>query len=99
MQSQLASRLDLKGGSGDKISHPGDPIRISIKQTGAPVVNNGYVYELGENIVALVIDMQTKYCEINYLFGGSDLSCGVARKASAIPIKKAIMSHSQGNFE
>lgn len=55
----------------------GDFINYKIRHKGAPVINDGYISELGENIVALIIDLKSKYCEVSCSFGGSDGSCGV----------------------
>lgn len=55
----------------------GDVIRCAIKYKGAPIINEGYVREIGKNIVALEIDLKSKYCEVSCSFGGSDGTCGV----------------------
>ena len=55
----------------------GDIIHCTIKTQGSPLINGGYVRETGENIVALEIDLKSKYCEISCSFGGSDGTCGV----------------------
>lgn len=55
----------------------GNVIRCAIKHKGAPIINEGYVREIGKNIVALEIDLKSKYCEVSCSFGGSDGTCGV----------------------
>ncbi len=46
-------------------------IEIKISLQGEPVVNEGWVKAEGENVIALEIDMETKYCEVDSLvFGG-----------------------------
>jgi hypothetical protein len=55
----------------------GAVIRCAVKHKGAPIVNGGYVREIGKNIVALEIDLKSKYCEVSCSFGGSDETCGV----------------------
>ena len=55
----------------------GAVIRCAVKHKGAPIINGGYVHEIGKNIVALEIDLKSKYCEVSCSFGGSDGTCGV----------------------
>lgn len=55
----------------------GDAIRCTIKHKGAPIINEGRVLEIGKNIVALEIDLKSKYCEVSCSFGGSGGTCGV----------------------
>lgn len=55
----------------------GAVIRCAIKHQGAPIINDGYVREIGKNIVALEIDLRSKYCEVSFSFGGSDGTCGM----------------------
>jgi len=54
-----------------------DLIRCYIRKQGAPVVNGGYVYRIGRNIVALEIDLKSKYCEVSISFKDSDGTCGL----------------------
>lgn len=55
----------------------GDVIRCTIKHKGAPIVNGGYVQEICKNIVALEIDLASKYCEVSCSFSSYDGTCGV----------------------
>ena len=52
---------------------------ITIKQQGAPVLSQdvAYVLKEGEEIVALTIDMHSKYCEIGGSISGSNGDCGI----------------------
>ena len=59
-----------------------DQIKIKIKMQGSPIVNGGLVYEISENIVALDIDLKSKYCDVMSSFNGSDGSCGVLLAAN-----------------
>ena len=55
----------------------GDAIHYNIKSEGAPIINEGYIKEISENIVALEIDLKSKYCKVSCSFGGSDGTCGI----------------------
>ncbi len=55
----------------------GDTIRLNIKYQGAPIVNSGHVREIGKNIVALEIDLKSKYCKVSHSFSESGGACGV----------------------
>lgn len=37
---------------------------FTIIQQGAPVINSGYIVEQSENLIAIEIDMKSKYCEV-----------------------------------
>lgn len=41
----------------------GDDVNYTISHQGAPLVNRGYIKEVGKNIVAMEIDLGSKYCE------------------------------------
>ncbi|HNH30442.1 MAG TPA: hypothetical protein PKU71_13565 [bacterium] len=60
----------------------GDAIRCTIKHQGAPIINGGYVREIGENIVALEIDLKSKHCEVTCSFSSPNGDCGVYVEAS-----------------
>ncbi len=57
-------------------------IKIKVIQQGAPIVNTGWVVESGKNIVALYVDLKSKYCEVSSSFSGSNGDCGVSLKAT-----------------
>ena len=57
-------------------------IKIKITQQGAPAINNGYVVEVGERVVALSVDLTSKYCNVSSSFSGSKGECGVVLRAS-----------------
>lgn len=61
---------------------PDDSIRIKKSMQGAPVVNNGYVEQIGENVVAISIDLRSKYCDVISSFSSSNGSCGVLLAAN-----------------
>lgn len=52
---------------------------IYIKLQGAPILsdNQGYIVTRGKNIVAIEVDLQSKYCDIDYTISGSDGECGI----------------------
>lgn len=37
-------------------------MKINITHQGAPIVNDGYVYRKGKDIVAMYVDLVSKYC-------------------------------------
>lgn len=59
-----------------------DKIKINITQQGAPVINIGWIVEVGENVVALSIDFMSKYCEVSTSFSGSNDECGIVLQAT-----------------
>lgn len=54
-----------------------DKLKIKITQQGAPDINYGWIVEIGENVVALNIELKSKYCEVSSSFSGSNGECGV----------------------
>lgn len=45
-------------------------LEIKIVTQGAPVINAGSVYSKGADVVALEIDLHSKYCEVSATSGG-----------------------------
>jgi hypothetical protein len=46
-------------------------IKINVVTQGAPLINVGSVYKQGDDVVALEIDLYTKYCSIGATTGGN----------------------------
>lgn len=55
----------------------GDKLKIEITHQGAPVVNDGFIIELGKNVCAVSIDMKSKYCQTAFSISGSNGECGI----------------------
>jgi hypothetical protein len=54
-----------------------DGVDFKIKKVGAPIINNGYIKEVGKNIVAIEFDLRSKWCEVDGVYGGDDEPCGI----------------------
>jgi hypothetical protein len=54
-----------------------DVVDFKIKKVGAPIVNNGYIKEVGKNIIAIEFDLKSKWCEVDRFYGGDDKPCGL----------------------
>lgn len=52
-------------------------VKIEITQQGAPAVNFGWVHKLGKGIVAIGIDLQSKYCNLMACTNGDSDGPGV----------------------
>ena len=54
-------------------------ISIDIKIQGGPILSDiyGYIETKGKNIVAIEIDLKSKYCDVDYTIHGSDGDCGI----------------------
>lgn len=52
-------------------------IKININHQGAPIVNCGFIKEASKNIVALEIDLKSKYCEVQSVSGGEGEPCSI----------------------
>lgn len=80
-KEELTKKVNMKNKTSKKAQtnplNKGDVIRCAIKHKGSPIINEGYVREIAQNIVALEIDLESKYCEVVCSFGGSDGTCGV----------------------
>jgi hypothetical protein len=46
--------------------------KITILVQGKPVVNDAYIYRPGESVVAIGVDMRSKYCEVAAMGGDPD---------------------------
>lgn len=70
-----------------------DFIKCKILHQGAPVINGASVREISKRIIAIEVDMKSKYCDIDsYEPGGDDEPCGlyiIANKESLNLNKKA----------
>lgn len=53
------------------------PVKIKVFMQGKVVVNSGIVYKQGKNVVALEIDLKSKYCEVCMITGGSEGQVGL----------------------
>jgi hypothetical protein len=72
----------------------GDKIKLEIPVQGAPIVNYAHVCEVGENIVAIEIDMMSKYCEVDAFVGGSVGECGIyiGTNSHSLKLNKNVVS-------
>ena len=52
-------------------------IKYTIEQQGAPVISSVYTTIIHDNIIALEIDMKSKYCEIGGHVSTSEGYCGI----------------------
>lgn len=44
---------------------------INVVTQGAPIINEGSVHRNGDNVVALEIDLSSKYCKVGATSGGT----------------------------
>ena len=58
------------------------PIDISIVEQGAPIVENGIVCRKGKTVVALSLNLRSKYCTVAAKWGGSDAIPGIFIEAT-----------------
>lgn len=70
---------------------PTQTTKFKIVTQGAPIVNGGCIIEQGKNIVAIEIDLKSKYCEVDYVFD-DDKGVGIAigTTEQSIKLKKGI---------
>jgi hypothetical protein len=54
-----------------------DVVDFKIKKVGAPIVNNGYIKEVGKNVIAIELDLRSKWCDVEGFYGGNDEPCGI----------------------
>jgi hypothetical protein len=59
-----------------------DEIEIKVLNQGAPIVNDGYVVASGENVVALHIDLRSKYCYVLGAFRSGNGETGLLISAN-----------------
>ena len=55
----------------------GDVVKIKLKNRGEPVINRGVIREVNENLIAIEIDLKSKWCEVSCTTGGNGDIIGI----------------------